>query len=187
LARDLIRDYPDCSLAYYHYGAALVELRRYEEAKSALQESIKHCREDKLHTRYAQMGHLYEGKGDLEEALEWYKKCIELEPQDAGYHIYAGGTLVRQGKLKEAEECYRVAIECPEGCVDEAYLNLGYVVSAQERFAEALEYSEKALEIDPEYEKAKWGLEDMKAALDYLQKKDRDSDAVGDVHLDWWW
>lgn len=170
LARDLVRDYPDFTPSYIQYAIALVEIARYEEARSALEEGIKHCPEDKLHIPYLQMGYLYDAKGDTGKAIEWYKKCIMLRPQDADYHSNVGQILAKQGKFKEAEECYLRAIECTDGCIDEAYLNLGFVVRAQERFADALEYFEKALQLDPEYEKAKMALKDMKAVLDYLDK-----------------
>lgn len=169
LARELMKDYPDYGPAYIHYAIGLVEIARYEEARSALEEAIKHCPENKLYIPYSQMGYLYEAKGEVEKAVEWFKKCIMLSPQDADYHSNIGGILAKQGKFKEAEECYRSAIECTDGCIDEAYLNLGYVLRAQERFTEALECFEKALELDPEYKKAQLALKDVKAVISYLE------------------
>ena len=169
LARDLIKDYPDYSPAYIQYAIGLVEMARYEEARSALEEAIKHCPENKLHIPYSQLGYLYEAKGEVEKAVEWFKKCIMLKPQDADYHSNIGRILAKQGKFKEAEECYRIAIECPEGCVDEVYLNLGYVLRAQEMFTEALECFEKALELDPEYKAAQLALKDVKTVISYLE------------------
>jgi tetratricopeptide (TPR) repeat protein len=185
LTRDLIRDYPDYTPSYLQYAVALVEAGRYEEAESAIEEGMKCCPQDKLHFVYVQFGYLYEAKGDIERAIEWFKECVVPEPLDADYHSNIGQVLAKQGKFKEAEECYLTAIECPEGRIDEAYLNLGYVVRGQERFAEAIEYFEKALEIEPEFEKAMLALEDAKAALDYLEKKDRNNDAIEQVGFDW--
>jgi len=128
-----------------------------------------HCPENKLHIPYTQLGYLYEAKGEAEKAIEWFKKCIMLKPQDADYHSNIGHILAKQGKFKEAEECYRTAIECPDGCIDEAYLNLGYVLRAQERFTEAQECFEKALELDPEYKTAQLALKDVKAVISYLK------------------
>ncbi|MHC5062233.1 MAG: hypothetical protein ACYTFK_14345, partial [Planctomycetota bacterium] len=58
LARELVKDYPDYSPAYIQYAIGLVEIARYEEAISALEEAIKNCPEDKLHIPYTQMGYL---------------------------------------------------------------------------------------------------------------------------------
>ena len=93
LARGLIKDYPDYSPSYIQYAIGLVEMARYEEARSALEEAIKHCPENQLYIPYSQLGYLYEAKGEVEKAIEWIKKCIMLSPQDADYHSNIGRIL----------------------------------------------------------------------------------------------
>jgi len=53
--------------------------------------------------------------------------------------------------------------------LDEAYLNLGLVLRAQERYKEALACFEKALELTPDYRKAITAKSDIEKAIAYLQ------------------
>ena len=76
--------------------------------------------------------------------------------------------MARKGDLNAAEACQRNATKCPEGPIDEAYLNLGYDLRARERYAEALESFNKALEITPDYEEALVGRADMEKAIAFL-------------------
>jgi len=173
LTRDLIRDYDDYGPAYAHYGMYLVELARYEEAKDAIEKAIQLCPDDKLDIPHYQMGYIYEFRGDFQEAAEWFKKAIALRPHDAEVHGILGFLLAKQGKLKEAEQCYLTALECPEGDLDEVYLNYGFVLRAQERFDEALAYFQAAFELDPECEAAELGIKDMKLVNAYLETHPR--------------
>ena len=161
LCKSFVEDFPESARGWMQYGGALIDLARYEEAKSALEKSIKLCPDGKLDHPYTFMGDLYKFAGDYNSAIEWYKKCIEITPDDSAPYIYIGSILVKSGRLNEAEEYHRKATLCTEGCIDEAYLNLGYVLRAQERYTEALDCFNKALEIDPEYKEAIEGVEDL--------------------------
>jgi len=173
LTRELIEDYEDYGPAYVYHGIRLIELARYEEAKDAFEKAMQLLPDDKLHMPHYQMAYVHEFKGDFEEAAEWFKKAIGLRPQDAEAHGKLGFLLARQGKLKEAEQCYITALECPEGDLDEVYLNVGFVLRAQERFDEALEYFEAAFELDPGCEAAELGVKDMKLVNAYLETHPR--------------
>ncbi|MHC4745284.1 MAG: tetratricopeptide repeat protein, partial [Planctomycetota bacterium] len=175
LTRELIADYEDYGPGYAHYGTYLIELARYEEAKEAIERAIELCPDHKLHMPYCQMGYVYEFRGDFEEAGEWFKKAVGLRPHDAEVHAKLGFLLARQGKLKEAEQCYITALECPEGELDEVYLNFAFVLRSQERFDEALKYFEAAFESDPECGAAELGVKDMKLVKAYLETHPRES------------
>ena len=165
LAQQYLADFPDHGPGWLDYGIALVELRRYAEARRALNRALRLCPEEKCHIVYAHVGHLYDMKGNCRKAAEWYKKSIALCPDQAGYHIYLGATLAKHGNLEEAEACHRRATVCSEGCIDEAYLNLGFVLRAKGQYREALACFEKALEIDPKYREAKLSVKDVSAAI----------------------
>ncbi len=174
LAKALTDEYPDCGPALILYASALVELARYNEACSALTQAIEHYAADKLTYPFREMGHLYQAKGEHAEAVKWFDKAIHESPDDAVPHMYLGSVLAVQGKLAEAEECHRKALQLSQGPIDEAYLNLGLVLRAQYRYEEAKECFEKALELDPEYEMARLGLEDMNKVIAHLARKDED-------------
>jgi tetratricopeptide (TPR) repeat protein len=164
-ARRYLADHADHGLGWLLLGIALIELARYEEAEQALAKAIELCPWEKRQIPLAQMGHLFEEAGDYDQAAAWYRKAIEADPSDATYHIYLGAVLAKQGRLHEAEEAHRSGIECAEGCIDEAYLNLGLVLRAQERFQEAADCFREAISIDPDYRVARRALRDVERCL----------------------
>ena len=126
-------------------GQGLTGVTRYEEAELALKNAIEHARPDQLRIPYTEMGHLFKAAGDYHRAEAWYRRSVEAAPDVAGGHIYLGGILAWQGRLDEAEAAYRRATRCDSGCFEEAYLNLGFVLIARERFEEAAVCLEEAL------------------------------------------
>jgi tetratricopeptide (TPR) repeat protein len=163
--RRILADYPEYGPAWMLVGIALVELARYEEAEQAFAKAMEHCPREKRQLPLAHMGHLFKEAGDYDQAAEWYRKAIEADPGDATYLIYLGGVLAKQGRFHEAEEAHRAAIECPEGCIDEAYLNLGFVLRARERFREAADCFREAIRLDPEYRAARCALRDVERCI----------------------
>jgi tetratricopeptide (TPR) repeat protein len=115
-----------------------------------------------MNTREAARGH-------YDEAEKWYRKAVELGPEDAGRHIFLGALLAKKGDFSGAEHCHRKGTRCSKGCVDEAYLNLGLVLRAQERYSEALECFRKSLELTPDYEDAIIGKSDMENVIAILE------------------
>ncbi len=113
---------------------------------------------------YSQMGHVSQAKGDFLKAAVWYRRAIKHRPSDATFHIFLASNMFKRGRLKEAEKCYRRAFKCSEGCLDEAYFNLGGILLGQRKHAEAMECYQEALKIDPKYKIAKERLDDAKLA-----------------------
>jgi tetratricopeptide (TPR) repeat protein len=171
LARSYLKDFPEHYLVRLQYGIALYKLGRYKEAKKEISQVIKIYKLQRTDIPYRCMGNLYKQKGDYRRAAEWYRKAIDLKPDDAGNFIHLGTVLALDGKLSEAEACHRRGIKCKEGPVDEAYLNLGYMLTAQEKYKEALKCFEKALELDPKYKEAKHAIKDVKKVLEIKQRK----------------
>jgi Tfp pilus assembly protein PilF len=77
------------------------------------------------------MGHVFWESGDYDHAGTWYRKAIDAKPQDATYHIFLGALLEKPGRLHDAEQCFRTATSCQEGCIDEAFFMLGLVLRDQ--------------------------------------------------------
>jgi len=169
LCRELLRDFPEYNIAWVLKGVLLYELARYPEAEQVLREAIRSIPLEQLQHGYTHLGHLYLESGNYDEAETWYRKAIELAPDDAGRHVFLGALLAKKGDFRGAEECHRKGTLCSKGCVDEAYLNLGLVLRAQERYEEALECFKRALELTPDYEKAIIGKSDMEKAISFLR------------------
>jgi tetratricopeptide (TPR) repeat protein len=164
-AQVLLEDDPEFEFAWSVLGRILTSLNRYEEAEDAIARAISLCPEGKTYIPFAEMGHLFDSRGDLPRAEEWYRKAVEARPESANGYNYLGSVLARQGRLEEAEMVHRTSLGCAEGCIDEAYLNLGLILRAQERFVEASECFVQAITLDPNYRDAKKALRDVGQAI----------------------
>ncbi len=171
LGKEYLKHYPQHLVARILYGIALRHMTRYHEARQALQYVIKGLSGNVHDWPLSEMGRIYASKGELKKAVDWYRKAIEAKPETTHSRIYLGGVLMRQGRLDEAEECHRRAMECSEGDVDEVFFNLGFVLRAQCRYEEARQSFLKALELEPRYKAAvKRLVKDLEQVLE-LQKK----------------
>lgn len=157
--------FPTYGPAWYCLGRALGDLARYDEAEQALLKAIEYCPSEKLRIPFAAMALLFRAARDDDRAAQWFRRVIQSAPDHASGYIFLGGTLALQGRLAEAEAMHRRATECAEGCLDEAYLNLGFVLRAQERFEDAAIGFEEALRRDPTDRDAKRSLRDVMACL----------------------
>jgi tetratricopeptide (TPR) repeat protein len=172
LARALVREEPGQAPAWEVLGDSLAKLSRYDEARKALRQALDLTTGERRRLVLADLGHLYEAKGDLRRAGEWFRKAIEADSSHAGPRIYLGTALRKQGRLAEAEAVLREATGCEKGCLDEAWLALGLVLRAEERLGEAMECFARALVLDPEYDAARDALADVMAARRALEEED---------------
>lgn len=166
-----LADFPDYGPAWLALGVALTEMTRHDEALEALESALRFCPPEMLRVPLSQFGHHYHFRGDYEHAAAWYQRAIDADPDHASGYIFLGAVLALQGRLGEAEGAHRAATDCPRGCIDEAYLNLGLVLRAQERLVEAGECFARAIELDPDYKAAKRALRDVRAAIAFARKK----------------
>ncbi|MBT4866219.1 MAG: tetratricopeptide repeat protein [Planctomycetaceae bacterium] len=168
LSRDLLRQFPDYDIGWLLQGVMLYELARYDEAEKTLRRAVRLIPDDSLDHGYFHLGHLCRERGDYENAERNYRKALELAPDNAGRHIFLGAMLAKKGDFVAAEEVHRDGTRCSKGPIDEAYLNLGSVLRAQERYSEALRSFTKALELTPDYEEALVAKQDMEKVLEYI-------------------
>ena len=165
LCKNHLRKFPKHGPAWLRYGSIQVILAKYADAEKAIRRAIKLCPAKALPIAYAQMGHLFQAKGDFKQAAIWYRKAISQNPQDATYHIFLASNAFKRGLLKQSEAIYRGALKCTEGCLEEAYFNLGGILLGKRKYTEAIECYREALKIDPKYRIAKERLDDAELAL----------------------
>ncbi len=98
------------------------------------------------------LGVAYERKGELDNAIEEFKKASKKLP--AAY-LYLGNAYMQKGDLDEAESHYKKAIrKDPE--IADAYNNLAWLYyTKRENLAEAEKLVLKALELNPSNENYK--------------------------------
>lgn len=143
--------HPEDLFIFFNYAEMLYKMTRYEEAL-CVYESAAAKFEDRRWGICNSIGHMYQYWGRPEDAEPWFQKAIEIHPNEVGSYLLLGAAQARQDKLKEAEATYRAAIRWPDHWeLDEAHHNLGLVLRSQERWSEAAECFQNAIEINSEY------------------------------------
>ena len=165
LARRYLATYPDAPWILLQYGIALEDLARYTDARAMYERALAVMPADDHGRVFRQLGSWAQAQGLLDEAEQWYRRAIAATPEDATACIFLGAMLAKAGRLTDAETMHRQATGCQEGCIDEAYLNLGYVLRAQERYLEALEAFREAAARDPLDADVQAALADMESVL----------------------
>jgi tetratricopeptide (TPR) repeat protein len=165
LGKLYLTTYPEDPWALIYFGMALQSLARYAEAHAAYERAMSLLPAEEHERIYRQLGLLAQDQADIQGAEGWYRRAIQALPTDATAYIYLGAMLAKNGRLDEAEACHRQATECLEGCIDEAYLNLGYVLRAKGQYLDALECFREALSRDPLDTDVQEALEDLEQVL----------------------
>ena len=94
------------------------------------------------------LGTLFADKGRFDEAIENYRKAIQINPDHREALNNLGNALAAQGRLDEAIENYYKAIQINPNYFD-ALNDLGNALAAQGRFDEAIKNYYKAIQINP--------------------------------------
>ena len=165
-----LKEHPRFGPALIFLGEALSDLSQYDEAEAAFQRALDHSPNEISHFAHRALGNLHKSLRDWPAAERFYQLAMVGREHDATDHIYLGACYARQGRFDEAEAQHRRGTECSEGCIDEAWLNLGLVLRAKCRYEEAAESFERALEIDPDYLAAAEALADVEKARVSLRR-----------------
>lgn len=165
LSARFLKDYPGAIVGLLSRAIALYVSARYAESLRILRRLLRLAPKDRRDAVQCHFGHLYRRKGEFRRAESWYRKAVVSNPSDAGCRIYLGGVLAVAGRHAEAEAVHRAATKCRVGCIDEAYLNLGFVLRAERRYSEARTCFQKALKLSPKYKEARIALQDMDLVL----------------------
>jgi hypothetical protein len=157
---------------FYNKASALVNLRRYKEAISILDQLIEHCPGRPMYL--AERGECSLNTGYPYEALMYYQKALDLldkNPEvEAGLCIYAGlsAAYIELGMRKEAMEIELEGITRYPDKEPALYYNLGSTLMAMGHKEEAREVLESGVKRFPESE--------------YLKKLLIDLDDMDDPH-----
>jgi tetratricopeptide (TPR) repeat protein len=100
---------------------------------------------------------LEETGAPVDEAVDAYRKVLELNPGAAGALVNLGTIYYRLRKFDEAERYYSRAIEADPG-YPLAEFNLGNLFDEQGRMKEAFEHYRRALALNPNYADAHFNL-----------------------------
>jgi tetratricopeptide (TPR) repeat protein len=100
---------------------------------------------------------LEETGAPVEEAVDAYKKVLELNPGAAGALVNLGTIYYRMRQFGEAEKYYAEAIRA-DPSYPLAQFNLGNLHDEQGRLKEAFEHYRRALNLNPQYADAHFNL-----------------------------
>jgi superkiller protein 3 len=95
------------------------------------------------------LGILLTKQGRIAEAIEQYRKAIELNPNRAEFYNNLGNLLAKQNQTDEAIEQFQKALEV-EPDYAKAHYNLANILTAQGRWDEAIEHYQRALKQMPD-------------------------------------
>ena len=168
-ARQYVAAYPDDWTGWIALADVLWGLALFEESRQALRTSLKFCPREHVSRVFEQFGHMYKEKCDLKKAEKWYRKAVEEQPRQENL-IFLGACLAKQGRFQEAKSFHQQAVEAKPETADEAYYNLGLVNRAEGNYGAALDWFCKAIEIDPEYERAISDRQDVQELITMLTK-----------------
>jgi serine/threonine protein kinase/tetratricopeptide (TPR) repeat protein len=126
--------------SYEHAG-------RFADAETAFKKAIALRPDD--WNGYNSLGLFYHRQARYTEAIEAYTRAAELTPDNAWVYSNIGSVYIDQGnpqKYPEAEKALRKSIELSP--TYGAYANLGYLYALQQRYAESVVATKKALEFN---------------------------------------
>jgi tetratricopeptide (TPR) repeat protein len=162
--------YPNDMFGWIALADALSKIAQYSEARDALKKAEILSSSDHQHIVYHQIGHLYREKGDHRRAEQWYRKSVEANGTTRNL-IFLGACLAKQGNFSEAKKYHRKAIKVSSDRPDEAYYNLGLILGAEEKYEEAYNCFEKALELDPDFTVAQEARSDVIKVMKLKSKR----------------
>jgi tetratricopeptide (TPR) repeat protein len=165
LCERFLKEEPNHAPTLIRYARNLISLAQYSAAKDAIDRAESFAPKERMHLVVAQSGHLLEAQGEFESAEKEFMRAHHMRLDDADYLIFAAGVAFRRGDLERAETLARESTKCTEGCIHEAWFNLGGYLLSSQKYAEAKECYHRALEIDPEYDIAKKRLKDVELVL----------------------
>ena len=99
---------------------------------------------------YIQSGCYYRDQGKFSQAIDCFKKAIDLNPGNYRAYIDLGVVYEIQSKFPEAEDLFKKAIKLNPQNNASAYCRLGYVYCPQGKFLQSEEAFKKALELSPD-------------------------------------
>lgn len=143
---------PDSPKVALVRGACLYEMGRYEEAVTDLELAVRGFPQDSFPSLLLSCSAYHVDQ--YEKSLKYGQKAISLgfEPDDSFYLMLAECSASLKD-YKSADALFTVLCEKPN-VKAEVWLSRGNVEATQEHYAQALNYYERALKLDPENEQA---------------------------------
>jgi len=118
---------------------------------------------------FNKLGIALRSQGKWREAIDNYKRALQISPEDEGLHFNMGLAYRDGGERRKALECFEKALQCGPDLYKVSVnvaMHFGDLYSEMRRLDEALRFYEEAVKINPSSKVAK----DKLAALQKLLK-----------------
>lgn len=112
---------------------------------------------------------LHDNKKQYAEAIPWYKKALEVNPEFIPAWFFMANAVYETGDKQQSIDCYQKVLSLAPSYFW-AYNNVGSIYEELERNTEALQYFRKALEIEPGHHKALFNIGVVLSKMGYEQK-----------------
>jgi tetratricopeptide (TPR) repeat protein len=144
--REALQADPRCVEALRARSVIALECRRYAESIEFIRAALAVNPDDP--TTLTFLAGAFEVQGEIEQALPYYQRVVEICPQSVQAHLKRGEVLESADELEAAAESYRRALELQPGSPDTC-CKLANVLRKQGSHAEARRLCEQALSLDP--------------------------------------
>jgi len=151
IADRMIQRIPDNWQSYNNKAWRLLQLGRLDEAQAMYLKSIEMAPD--LWAPYFYYAFFFiDGRYDIEEAIRWLEKAVELDSLQARVRSNYAHFLRVAGRMDESiEQCKKVMELAPYD--PDSYRAYGWAIgNGLHRYEEAIEYMERALEMNPRHE-----------------------------------
>lgn len=129
--------------AYYNEGLALLDAKRFDEARSALERATA-LKPDESNVLDA-LGRAYDGMGDSSNAVTSFKRAIQIDDEMFESFNNLGTVYLNSGDNVRAEEQFSAALRLMPGAIAPRF-NLGICYKRQGRYLDATREFERIVE-----------------------------------------
>ncbi len=158
-----IKDHPEDVFAYYMLGNVCDRLDKVEECEQNYRKATE--LDPYFASAYNNLGYTLIERGvRIEEAMKLVEKALELEPDSGAFVDSLGWGYFKQGKLDEALTELLRALNL-ENTDPTIYDHIGDVYKAKDMINKAIEYWQKALDMNPHDTKVREKIEKNRASL----------------------
>ncbi len=107
-------------------------------------------KKDKIVETFFNAGNIFRTLGKLDKAIEFYNKCLLLNPEYTNAYYNMGLIFKNQGKLNNSVEAFKKCVLYKPDFV-EAYNNLGIILKNKDEYEKSIEAFRKCIELKPDY------------------------------------
>lgn len=144
----ILNAHPEHAESWHLLGVLAYQLGLHEVARNFIGTAVTLDAANAIF--YLSLGTVAVARGQLEEAVENYRRAVERQPDLAEAHYSLANALLSQGKRDLALHQYRRALECKPDYA-EAYKNLGVLLKERGQVEEALRCFQQAVQHKPDY------------------------------------